>query len=242
MKLAGISDVGKVRLNNEDSLTFGYLEDAAFAVVCDGMGGAVGGEIASRIAVDTIKEKIETAYSPKMNAAALERMLISSITAANYKIYDYAVKNEMQGMGTTAVAAIMKKDFVVIGYDGDSRAYAIDDSIRQLTTDHTFINELYRLGKITKEEMESDPRKNIITRALGVGEEIEVDTLCEDISTGDTVLLCSDGLTNCLNDEKILEIIKAQSIDSASKVLIELANENGGVDNITAALLFNEEV
>jgi len=192
--------------------------------------------------VDTIKEKIETAYSPKMNAAALERMLISSITAANYKIYDYAVKNEMQGMGTTAVAAIMKKDFVVIGYDGDSRAYAIDDSIRQLTTDHTFINELYRLGKITKEEMESDPRKNIITRALGVGEEIEVDTLCEDISTGDTVLLCSDGLTNCLNDEKILEIIKAQSIDSASKVLIEHANENGGVDNITAALLFNEEV
>ena len=90
--------------------------------------------------------------------------------------------------------------------------------------------------------MESDPRKNIITRALGVGEEIEEDTLCEDISTGDTVLLCSDGLTNCLNDEKILEIIKAQSIDSASKVLIELANENGGVDNITAALLFNEEV
>lgn len=242
MKIAGISDVGKVRPNNEDNVAFSYLEDAVYAIVCDGMGGAVSGEEASSIAVETIQEKIQAAYSPKMNAAALERMLVSSITAANFKIYDYAVKNEKQGMGTTAVVAIMKPNFVVIGYDGDSRAYLVHDTIRQLTSDHTFLNELYRLGKITKEEMEADPRKNIITRALGVGEDIEVDTLCEDIVPGDTVLLCSDGLTNCLNDENILELIQSRTTDNAVKVLIDKANENGGVDNITAALLFNEEV
>ncbi len=242
MKLSGISDVGKVRPNNEDNFAYGYLDSASYAVVCDGMGGVEGGEIASKIAVDTIKEQIETAYSPKMKETAIERMLISAITAANYKVYRYAQSNNLQGMGTTAVVAVMKAEYAVIAYDGDSRAYVIGNSMRQLTTDHTYLNELYRLGELTKEELETDPRKNIITRALGVSEEIEVDTLCADINAGDTILLCSDGLTNCLDDDAILKCVKEIGFDDAASVLIHRANENGGVDNITTVLLLNEEV
>ena len=231
MRVAGISDVGKVRLNNEDCLLFGELSNAAYAIVCDGMGGAEGGEIASRIAVETIQSQIENAYSPKMSVAAMERMLLSAFTAANYKVYEYAQANALMGMGTTAVAAIMTDTCCIIAYVGDSRAYILGEEIRQLTVDHTYVNELYKLGEITKEEMETDPRKNIITRALGVGEEVLVDSLTEDVAEGDTILLCSDGLTNCLSDPDILDIYHSHSFEDASQIMVDKANENGGVDN-----------
>ena len=241
MKLAGITDVGKVRQNNEDNFAFGTLENAAYAIVCDGMGGVAGGEIASEIATNTIREQIENAFSPKMKAAVIERMLTAALTAANVKVHQYALQNHLEGMGTTAVAALMTNSAVFIGYDGDSRAYLLRDSMRQLTTDHTYINELLRLGQITEEESLTDPRKNIITRALGVSEEIDVDLISEDIAPDDILLLCTDGLTNCLNDEQILEIIRTQTFSSAPQLLIDKANENGGVDNITAVLMQCEE-
>lgn len=242
MKIAGTTDVGKVRSNNEDRFAFLSLDGgAAFGIVCDGMGGTTGGEIASRIAVETIQKKVEIAFSPKMKAAAIERMLVAAVTAANYEIYDYAQKNNLQGMGTTVVAAIAANGCFVIAYDGDSRAYLLNDTIRQVTTDHTYLNELFLMGKITLEEKEKDPRKNIITRALGVSEEIDVDTLVEDAGQGDTLLLCSDGLTNCLNDTQIFEIFTTQKFEDAAKVLVDKANESGGNDNITAALIQYEE-
>ena len=238
MRLAGLTDVGKVRANNEDCYAFLSLAaDASLAIVCDGMGGIEGGEIASSIAVETIQKKVEIAFSPKMKPAAMERMLVAAITAANYQIFDYALKHDLVGMGTTVVAAIIKDDCYIIAYDGDSRAYLLNDSIRQITSDHTYLNELYRMGKITLEEMQTDPRKNIITRALGVSEEIDVDTLIDDFGTGDTLLLCSDGLTNCLSDAQILEIFQTQQFETIPQVLIDKANENGGTDNITAALI-----
>ena len=242
MKVVGLTDVGKVRDNNEDCYAFLSLDGGAeFAIVCDGMGGMEGGEVANSIAVETIQKKIEIAFSPKMKPTAIERMLIAAITAPNFEIYDYALKHDLLGMGTTVVAAVAKEDYIVIAHDGDSRAYILNDEIRQVTQDHTFLNELFQLGKITLEEMEKDSRKNIITRALGVSEEIDVDTLVEDVAEGDTVLLCSDGLTNCLTDAQILEICKTQQLDNAPQVLIDKANENGGTDNITAALIQYEE-
>ena len=241
MKLAGITDIGKVRQNNEDNLAFSELENAAYFIVCDGMGGVEGGEIASEIAVKTISEQIENAFSAKMKPASIERMLISAFTAANYKIYEYAQNNNLQGMGTTAVAAVLKDDTLIVAYDGDSRAYLIDGNIEQITTDHTYVNELYRLGEITREEMQDDPRKNIITRALGVSEEIEADTLILDVAPRAKILLCSDGLTNCVSDESICDIVMTNEIENAVKFLIEKANENGGIDNITVGLIQNEE-
>lgn len=241
MKVLAASDVGRVRANNEDCFVTGRLEGALYAVVCDGMGGAEGGEIASKIAADTISKQIENSYSQKMRSAAIERMLVSAVTAANLKIHNYASENSLEGMGTTVVAAVVKDDCVHIAYDGDSRAYVINENIRQLTDDHTYLRELYRLNKITKEEMERDPRKNIITRALGVSEDIDVDAFCEDIESGDLILLCSDGLTNSLSDDAILEISKTQPFEKMCEVLINKANENGGKDNITAALIFNGE-
>ncbi len=241
MKLAGISDVGKHRPNNEDNFAFGELEGAAFGIVCDGMGGAEGGEIASKIAVDTIRKKLELAYSPKMSAAAIERMLCAAITAANYEIYSYAQSHDLMGMGTTVAAAVIKDGCAVIAYDGDSRVYMLAGDIRQLTTDHTFLNELYKIGQITLEEMQTDPRKNIITRALGVSEEIDVDIVIEDIDAGDVILLCSDGLTNCLTDAQIMDIYHSTAWEDTCDKLINQANDNGGMDNITAVLMQYEE-
>lgn len=241
MRINAFTDVGKVRLNNEDCFAYGELENAVFIAVFDGMGGVNGGEVASDIAAKTIKNQIELSFSPKMKPAAIERMLISAFTAANLKIKEHASENSLEGMGTTAVCALVKEGVAYIAYDGDSRAYVINDDIKQVTTDHTYLNELLRLGKITEEEMLSDSRKNIITRALGVSEEIDVDVLSLDLDEGDMILLCSDGLTNCLNDSQILEICKTQDFENISKVLIDKANENGGVDNITAAVYLNEE-
>ena len=241
MKLNALTDVGKVRENNEDCFALVQLEDAAFLAVFDGMGGVNGGEIASDIAATSMKEQIELSYSAKMKPAAIERMLISAFTAANLKIFNYATEHDMVGMGTTAVAAIVKDGSVTIAYDGDSRAYCIGDQIKQITTDHTYLNELLRMGKITEEEMLNDSRKNIITRALGVSSEIDVEIVSCDLEPGQMLLLCSDGLTNCLNDAQILEICKTQDFDDIPGVLIQKANENGGIDNITVAVLCEEE-
>ena len=241
MKLNAFTDVGKLRDNNEDCFVYGELENAVFMSVFDGMGGVNGGEVASDIAAKTIKNQIELSFSPKMKPAAIERMLISAFTAANLKIKEHASDNSLEGMGTTAVCVLIKDSVAYIAYDGDSRAYIINDEIKQLTTDHTYLNELLRLGKITEEEMLADSRKNIITRALGVSDDIDVDVFNVELETGDIILLCSDGLTNCLTDSQILSICKTQDFDNISKVLIDKANENGGFDNITAAVYLNEE-
>ena len=240
MILLGLSDIGKVRSNNEDNFACGTLENAAYAMVCDGMGGAKNGEIASQIAIDTIKNQFDNAYSPKMSSRAIKNMLEAAINAANAKIYDYAISNDSVGMGTTAVAAFIKGGVAHIAFDGDSRAYLINDDITQLTTDHTFLQRLFELNKITKEQMESDSRKHIITRALGVEKSIEVDYAEIDIDNNDMLLLCSDGLTNCISDEEILRIIKSSEPEAICQALVDNANKNGGVDNITVAIISGE--
>lgn len=242
MQVLGKTDIGKVRDNNEDNFAAETMNDIAFGIVCDGMGGTEGGEIASAIAVDTILSQVTNSYSPKMKDTAVERMLISALTAANMKIYDYSVNNNLQGMGTTVVAAILRNSSLTIAYAGDSRAYIVsDEKIEQITTDHTYLQELYRMEKITKEQMQTDPRKNIITRALGVAGDVDVDTIQKDLDKNDIVLLCSDGLSNCLSDQAILEICKTQPFDKLSDVLVNKANENGGTDNITVTVIRNTE-
>lgn len=241
MEVFAKTDIGKVRANNEDNFAFCKLDDAVIAVVCDGMGGAEGGEIASEIATQTILNQVKNSYSPKMRDTAVERMLVSALTAANLKIYNYSVENNLEGMGTTVVASLLRNSSLITSYAGDSRVYRIGDEIEQITTDHTYLQELYRMEKITKEQMLKDPRKNIITRALGVGSDVEVDTIQTDLLDNDIVLLCSDGLTNCLSDEAIFEICKTQKPEDIPNVLVLKANENGGTDNITAAVMMNTE-
>ena len=242
MEVFAKTDIGKVRTNNEDNFAFCNLdENAVFAVVCDGMGGAEGGEIASEIATKTILNQIQNSYSPKMRDTAVERMLVSALTAANVKIYNYSLENDLEGMGTTVVASLIRNSSLITAYAGDSRVYRINDEIEQITTDHTYLQELYRMEKITKEQMLKDPRKNIITRALGVAGDVEVDTIQTDLLENDIVLLCSDGLSNCLSDDAILEICKTQKLEDIPNVLVLKANENGGTDNITAAVMMNTE-
>lgn len=241
MKINGLSDVGRVRKNNEDNFAYGCFEDAVWAVVCDGMGGMRGGEVASEMAVEIIKNQLSLSYSPKMKSRAVKNLLESAVTAANIKIYSEAAGSELAGMGTTVVALILKDGVAHIAYDGDSRAYKIGEDIVQLTTDHTYLQQLYSLDKITKEQMKTDSRRHIITRALGVDDIIKVDYTEADIEDGEIILLCTDGLTNCVSDSSIYEICKAQPFDNLCTTLITKANENGGNDNITAVAVCGKE-
>ena len=163
-----------------------------------------------------------------------EKTLKNAIVSANISLYDKAVNNaELAGMGTTAVAAFVKDGTAVIAHVGDSRIYLVNGEIKQLTRDHSVVQSLIESGKITPEDAKVHPRKNVITRALGAEENVAVDSDCLTLSDGDTLLLCSDGLTNFLDDKDILKVFQNNDISAVAERLVEEANENGGGDNIT---------
>lgn len=235
------SDIGLQRTNNEDCAFAKSISDVeSFAVVCDGMGGASGGQIASRMACDRISQKISLCYKESMPLMSITNMLLSAITTANVEIYDYACQNsDLKGMGTTVVCAFVKGDEVCIGHVGDSRAYIISKSgIRQLTKDHSLVQEMYDNGQISIDELKSHPGKNVITRALGVEEGIDIDFNSGVIHEDEAILLCSDGLTNYVETDEIYEAFNNQNKESLASFLINKANEHGGGDNITVALIY----
>lgn len=235
------SDIGLKRSINEDCTAFGEIsEDEAFAVVCDGMGGASGGEIASKMASQTISQKISLCYKSAMQVKSVENMLLSAITTANVEIYDYATQNiELKGMGTTAVCAFVKNNDVCIGHVGDSRAYFISKSgIGQITKDHSLVQEMYDNGEISIDELKNHPVKNVITRALGVDEEVNIDFNFGTLNEGEAILLCSDGLTNYVDTDEIYESFNKYSKEELADILIAKANEYGGGDNISVALIY----
>lgn len=239
MKIVARTDVGIVRDNNQDSFAAGELAGgAAFAVVCDGMGGAAEGALASSVAVNSIREKITGAYSSGMSDISIKSLLISAVEIANRAVYDVSVSSEeYEGMGTTVVAAIVKNEFVYVVHAGDSRAYLLHGGeIRQITKDHSVVENMIDKGEITREESYDHPDKHIITRAIGVDREIKVDFSQEDFSQ-DILLLCSDGLTNYVHDEEIKEIISDSVDDEKINELIKKANYYGGGDNITVVAL-----
>ena len=236
MKVIGNSDIGKVREANEDAFRFGKYDDGSvWAVVCDGMGGASGGRLASSIAADMVSRKIEKSYNRSMTGVSVENMLLSAITTANVTVFDRSsVDSRLKGMGTTIVACVVKGSAACIAHVGDSRAYIIsENSIRQITKDHSLVQEMLDKGQITKEQFDNHPIKNIITRALGVDEEIEIDFDYIDVSENDVIILCSDGLSGFVRPERILEIYNNNEFEVLCDKLIAAANENGGRDNIT---------
>jgi PPM family protein phosphatase len=232
---AGLTDVGRQRHTNEDR----YYEAAPLFAVADGMGGARAGEVASQLAVDEFAEQAESGGSPEEKLAAIVR-------AANRKIYDLSQSDESHaGMGTTVTAALVSDTEVSLGHVGDSRAYRFrDDELERLTQDHSLVEELMRMGKLSPKDAESDPRRSIITRALGPEPDVEVETCTYPAKDGDVYLLCSDGLTGMLPEERVAEILRGRSsLEQAARALVDDANARGGKDNITVLLFkLGEEV
>ena len=242
MKIAAKSDKGLVRSNNQDSYAAGELPgNVAWAVVCDGMGGAAGGNVASATAVKLISEKIATCYHAGMSDGSIKNLLISAIESANMLVFDTAGQNEaLFGMGTTVVAVIINVDRVYVACVGDSRVYIVSESMFQVTTDHSVVQNMIDNGEITKEEARFHPQKNVITRALGVDRDIRVDFFQEEIDKDkDIVLLCTDGLTNYVDEPTIYSIAKNSSRYEIADELVKTANDNGGGDNITVVVLSN---
>lgn len=240
MLITGKTDVGAVRSRNEDAFDYGVLSDGtSWAIVCDGMGGVHGGKIASTAAIEMVSEKIKKCYNPSMSVSSLENLLLSSITTANVNVFDRGVfDNSLKGMGTTIVAALVKNNEVCIAHVGDSRAYIIrKNSIEQLTKDHSLVQEMLDKGQITKEEYENNPIKNIITRAMGVDEDIDIEFDYVNLNNDESLLLCTDGLSGMVSDRKMLEIYQTTDFELLADKYIEEANNNGGSDNITVVIM-----
>lgn len=236
MRIIARTDPGKVRSSNQDSYAAGeFRNGVAWAVVCDGMGGSVGGNIASSTAVRSISERITTAYRENMSSSSIRNLLVTAITNANFEIFDMATANpELSGMGTTVVAAIMDEETLYVAHAGDSRAYVLDKKgITQITRDHSLVQKMIENGEITAEEATRHPSKNLITRALGVDENLRVDFNEAPCAEGTMLLICTDGLTNYVSDDEILETVLGGRHTDFAGTLVDLANEHGGGDNIT---------
>lgn len=240
MLIKGNTDIGKVRSANEDGFDFGTFDDGtAWAVVCDGMGGVRGGQIASSIVTEMVSDKIRKCYNKMMPVFSFENIFLSTITTANVIVNDRSfIDTEYQGMGTTIAAAIVKDSQACIAHVGDSRVYKLSaDGITQITKDHSLAQEMLDSGQITKEEFDNYPKKNIITRALGIDEDIEIDFDFTTVEEGEALLLCTDGLSGLLGDEEILRIYNTTDFELLCDEYIKAANEKGGYDNITVVAM-----
>jgi len=246
IRFSGVTDVGRVRDHNEDN--FMIADGFPLAAVSDGMGGHASGEVASQITVDTLRryytDSAETGgetwpfLMPSLHVER-DRMAIS-IKLANTIIHETGKKDPTKkGMGCTVDAIYFSQGRFFIGHVGDSRVYRIRGSqIQLLTEDHSLLNDYKRMKTMSGEETEAFPHKNVVVRALGLAPQVFVDVLVEEYRMGDLYLLCSDGLCDMVDDAAILgTIARFQSIDTAASMLVQLANEAGGVDNITALVV-----
>ena len=239
MKLAGKTDVGRVRQENQDDYRAGELPGGAvWALVCDGMGGAKGGREASQGACNVIENFFQEQYA-QCGAGQEEPFLKKALLYANRFVFQKAAHEEaLAGMGTTAVCALVRSSNVYLCHAGDSRAYLIrDGKLTQLTHDHSYVQELVDCGTITEEEAEHHPQKNIITKALGVDYRLEPEFTAAKLKREDRLLLCTDGLTNMVPVEEMEKLLAQGTFYDLPDRLIEAANAHGGSDNITALLL-----
>ena len=226
MNFSYMTDKGKKREKNEDCL---YADGTLF-IVADGMGGHNAGEVASRMAVDIISEKLKNV---KKN---FREEISDAVAFANGEIYK-AAEGKFSGMGTTADICIYDGKSIHIGHVGDSRVYLLHSGeLSKITVDHSYVEMLLRKGEITREEADNYPMKNMITRAVGVGSGITTDYYEKSVSEGDILLMCTDGLTNAVSENEIKKIIGTESPEGAAKKLIDAANANGGPDNITVII------
>lgn len=239
MKLIGKTDIGKVRDINEDSYAVGNLDDhLGFLLICDGMGGQCGGNIASQLARDTMVSILSNDLKPDLSAMDIKSKMIESIERANAVVYEKAMQDrKLKGMGTTVVLAVIQNDTVHIAHVGDSRAYLLSQNIlTQITKDHSFVEMLIDEGEITRSQAQDHPRKNQITRAVGVLQEVEVDYSSHVLLPNDRLMICSDGLSNFCSQQEMTDALTMDSLQDAALALIDQANLHGGEDNITVAL------
>jgi len=246
IEVAGQTDVGRKRAHNEDN--FAILGDYGLYIVADGMGGHASGEVASQLAVDTMREFFAATtddpdrtwpYKMDRSKGYEENRLITGIMLSNLRIFESAKTNPGQrGMGTTIVAMFVTREGVYVAHVGDSRVYRIrDGQMEQLTEDHSLLNDYRKMKQLTDEEIANFPHKNVIVRALGMKETVKVDTRFESPRPGDVIVLCSDGLAGPVTDDDIRSIVLSTSdLQAAAQKLVDRANENGGPDNVTCVL------
>lgn len=244
MKFFSMTDVGVVRQVNQDYVfasdkPLGMLEN--LFVVADGMGGHQAGDYASKYTVEVLQKQIR-----EFTGNDVERNLVDAISKANRAILQAAAEDEhLKGMGTTVVAATIRGQMMYFANVGDSRLYLINQGITQLTKDHSLVEEMVRLGGIRPEEAKHHPDKNIITRAIGAKKDVEVDYYEHRLKMGDLILMCTDGLSNLVEDEEIFHLVQgARDIVEATVSLVDTAKSNGGTDNIGVVLIdpFTDEV
>jgi len=243
MKVWGTTDTGLVRKENQDAFSVETVGRYTVAVVCDGMGGTNGGQVASTIAVKTFVNGMKQYLREEMSREQWEATASACISLANTAIRSEAtLHREYENMGTTLVSVIVKDDQAVISNIGDSRAYLVSgEELHQITKDHSIVESMVERGDLTKEEARRHPSRNLITRALGPDAVAEADHYTVHLAAGDFLLLCSDGLVNTVSDQEILfEIIHSNEVDTCLSRLIAVSKDRGAPDNVTAVLLYNQ--
>ena len=241
MQYWSITDPGCVRAQNQDALQVEVLnKNTLLCVVCDGMGGAKSGNIASTLAVDVFVQEIKRTWTADMDQDKVEQMLRNAVKLANFTVFDQAQQfEEFTGMGTTLVAVLLQGKNATLVNVGDSRAYCINkDGVRQLTTDHSLVQMMVARGELTKEQARNYPGKNLITRAIGTETVVECDLFQKKAASGDCFLLCSDGLSNLLDEQELLfEVVHGINKQSACERLLSIAKKRGAPDNVTVVLI-----
>jgi len=241
MQYWGITDPGCVRDQNQDSYHVEVLgKNALLCVVCDGMGGAKSGNVASTLAVDVFVQEVKRSWMPDMDLEKTDVMLKSAVKLANFTVYDQAQQFEdFAGMGTTLVAALIQGKQTTIVNVGDSRGYSITPyGVYQLTEDHSLVQMMIRRGELAPEKAKTYPGKNLITRAIGTEPMVDCDMIHRRLSEGECLLLCTDGLSNIVDDQEILfEVIHGSGRESSCQRLLDIAKNRGAPDNVTCVLV-----
>ncbi|MFD2628335.1 Stp1/IreP family PP2C-type Ser/Thr phosphatase [Oceanobacillus kapialis] len=243
MKGQFMTDQGLVRNHNEDAGGVFYNKHGQLlAVIADGMGGHQAGDVASQMATDLVEKKWQDSQQLD-NPEAAESWLRSTVTEINEKVYEYSLtKEECQGMGTTFVVALCTSEFITVSNIGDSRCYMLSENgFKQITIDHSLVNELVRSGQISKDDAEQHPRKNVLLKALGTEESVVPEIHSLGWEKGNKLLLCSDGLSNKVTDEELHRYLLTEDpIEDIEGEMIRLANDRGGEDNISVIIVMDE--
>lgn len=241
MQAWGLTDPGMVRKQNQDYYSIVKLSrDQLFVIVCDGMGGARSGNIASKMAAEVFTGEVRRTVRSNMREDRIQAMLNAALELANKAVYEQSLlSEEYKGMGTTLVAAFFQKDTVTIANVGDSRAYLFNnDGVQNITTDHSLVELMVQRGELTREQAKTHPGKNLITRAVGTEPSVTCDLFRNHLTKGDSILLCSDGLSNVLSDQEILfEVIHGVNKNDCCQRLLKIANFRGSPDNVTIVLV-----
>ena len=241
MQFWGITDPGCTRTQNQDAYQTESLDrNTALCVICDGMGGAKSGNVASTLAVDVLVQEIKRTWVSGMDPEKIDQMLRNAVKLANFTVYDQAQQfEEFTGMGTTLVAVLVTGKYATVVNVGDSRAYSItESSVQQLTTDHSLVQMMIARGELTAEQARNYPGKNLITRAIGTEAVVECDIFHRRLEQGECLLLCSDGLSNLVDEQEILfEVVHGINKQSSGQRLLDIAKNRGAPDNVTCVLI-----